>query len=131
MRSIYNCRVAKCEDKFAECDQDPLLVGCPPALRLTIGAYTRTVQRACDMDEIKHYKGLAWWRWIIFVAMFWPLHVLAHGLARIFAGIVSASDVVNNVRLDLYLVSCGLGLHCACWRAVFSGYYRLHHQVCE
>jgi hypothetical protein len=107
VRSMLGCRVTKCEDKFAECDQDPSQIGCPPAPRLKIGEYTRTVQRACHMKELKHYQGLAWWRWIIFIAMFWPLDLVAHGLAKILAGIVSASVAFNNVRLFLYPVSFG------------------------
>ena len=72
---------------------------CVPAL--VIGDFTRDVHMACATSEILHWKGLSIWRWLLFLACFWPLLEICRPVARVLTAIFQSSFVSGNVRLLL------------------------------
>jgi hypothetical protein len=87
------CRVDACHRRF---DDD----GVAPLGYNAAGGNPFSLDTACRLQATRDWqgRGLSWWRWLVFAAMWWPLGFVGHLLARIIAAIASASFATSNVR---------------------------------
>lgn len=65
----------------------------------------RPLVDACRMATLIHVKGAALWRWLLVALLFWPLNLVAYGVARLSAGIsmmlIYTSLAQGSVRFRL------------------------------
>jgi hypothetical protein len=69
---------------------------CEPLL--SIQNHTRNLDQACHMTTVVSVQGMAIWRWLLFVGLFWPLELLAYFVARVFTALVHANLLGEHVR---------------------------------
>ena len=69
---------------------------CTPLL--AINRYARNLEQACYMTTIISLKGMAVWRWLLFMGLFWPLELVAYTFARFIAFLVHTNLLGKHVR---------------------------------
>lgn len=108
--SPYGCRALDCQAGYNECKKrGGSSETCAPIL--TSGDLERTLGDACRMATLIHFQGAALWRWLLVALLFWPLELVAYGVARL-------SAAVSMMLINTTLVK---GSVCFCtFRAEYS-----------
>ena len=104
---MHVCRVDDCTTRCDPNQPDGPDASCQVS-QAVIAAVGNNTHTACQLAETIVFHGLMVWRFLVFLALWWPLQMVGHVLARLIAAIVSANFVNNNVRNLVFSRAC----HC-------------------
>jgi hypothetical protein len=93
--NVFDCQ--RTFDACSKADSRPAQA-CHDLPALVINDFERDTRLACAMARPVRWQGMALWRWLLMLLLFWPSRLLANGIAKVAAVVVSSQALTKHVR---------------------------------